>query len=95
MTVHRVIIQIRRPSPGDPGQVSDGYYAVADGVLVMTNPAGEPIDPDQFRHKLKPGDNPAAIAGILTRKIRRLILGITKEQEAFGRPLAYSDSGIV
>jgi hypothetical protein len=94
MTVHRVIIQIRRPSFGDPGQVSEGYYTVQDGVLVMTHEDGEPVSPDQFRHTLKAGDEPAAIAGILTREVRRYMLGITKAEEAFGRPLDYGNSGI-
>lgn len=94
MIVQRVIIQIRRPTPGDVGQVSEGYYVVESGVLIMTHEDGEPVSPDQFRHTLKPGDDPAAIAGVLTRDVRRYMLGITKAEEAFNRPLRYSDSGI-
>ena len=94
MEVHRVTIQLRRPTVGDPGQISEGFYTVSDGILTMTNPAGEPVDPDQFRHTLKPGDDPAAIAGILTRKVRRHVLGITETEESFGRRLNYGPSGI-
>jgi hypothetical protein len=95
MTVHRVIIFIRQPSPGDPGQVSDGYYVLNAGELVMTHSDGEPVSPDQFRHTLKPGDDPAAIAGVLTRRCRRFLLGISEAEEAFNRPLGYSNAGIV
>lgn len=94
MTVHRVIIQIRRPTTTDPGQVSEGFYVIQDGVLIMTHGDGEPVSPDQFRHTLKEGDNAAAIAGILTRKARRYLLGTTEEEEAFARPLAYQSNGI-
>ena len=94
MIVHRVIIQIRRPTLGDPGQVSDGYYTIAGNVLTMTHPDGEPVSPDQFRHTLKDGDDPAAIAGMLTRKARRFMLGISETEEAFGRPLGYVDLGL-
>jgi hypothetical protein len=94
MTVHRVIIQIRRPSGDDPGQVSEGYYVVHDGVLTMTHEDGQPVSPDQFRHTLKAGDDPAAIAGMLTRRVRRFMLGITETEEAFNRPLGYGNLGI-
>lgn len=94
MTVHRAIVQIRRPSPGDPGQVSEGYYVIEGNTLVMTHPDGEPISADQFRHQLNPGDDARAIAGVLTKLVRRQLLGISGEQEAFGRRLSYADQGI-
>jgi hypothetical protein len=94
MTIHRVIIFISHPSAGDPGQASEGYYVIEDGELIMTHSDGEPVSPDQFRHRLKAGDDANAIAGILTVQVRRLMLGITKADEAFGRPLNYGNSGI-
>lgn len=94
MIVHRVIIQIRRPSLGDPGQVSDGYYTVAGNVLTMTHADGEPVDPNQFRHTLKAGDDAAAIAGMLTRKVRRFMAGISETEDAFNRPLGYENLGL-
>lgn len=102
MTVHRVIVQIRRPSEFDRGQVTEGFYVIEGDTLMMTAPDGGPImgsdglpvDPDQFRHVLKPGDEPGAIAGMLTKKVRRHILGISETQESFGRSLIYEKSGI-
>lgn len=90
--VHRVIIQIRRPSGDDPGQVSEGFYIVKDGVLIMTHGDGRPIN-DEFRHVLKPVDDPAAIAGMLTRRVRRFMLGISEAEEAFNRPISYGNFG--
>lgn len=94
VTVHRVVIQLRKPSGSDPGQVSDGFYTITDGVLTMTRPDGEPVDPEQFRHTLKPGDDANAIAGMLTHRVRKILLGITDEQAAFGRRLDYPSSGV-
>lgn len=94
MTINRVIIQLRRPSGDDPGQISEGYYTVEHGVLVMTHADGRPVN-DEFRHTLKAGDEPAAIAGMLTRRVRRFMLGISEAEEAFNRPLRYGNSEAV
>lgn len=97
--VRRVIIQLRKPSDRDVGLVSFGYYVIDGETLVMTFATGEPVNPDQdgkgqFRHTLKAGDDPNAIAGVLTRQCRRFLLGISEAEEAFGRPLGYSNSGV-
>ena len=94
MTVHRVIVQIRAPSPLDPGQVSEGFYVVEGGVLIMTRPDGSPVDPDRFRHVLKDGDSPAAIARVLTKLVRRDLLGLSADEEAFNQPLHYPRPGV-
>lgn len=99
-TVHRVIAQIRRPVGTDPGQVSDGFYTVTDGVLTLTAPDGSPLIKKDgtalspHRHVLKPGDDAQAIAITLTRKARRELLGLSEEQEAFGRRLNYGPLGV-
>jgi len=92
--VHRVITGIRRATGSDPGQVSIGYYTIQDGILTMTHEDGEPVSPDQFNHQLKPGDDPPAIAGVLTKQARRFLLGMSETEEAFNRPIGYSNSGI-
>lgn len=96
MTVHRVFVQIRKPdSPGDQGQVSEGFYIVEGTTLVMTRGDGTPVDDRQYRHELREGDNPDAIAQVLTRKIRRQKLGITDDSpDGFNRPLRYGTQGI-
>jgi len=95
MTVHSVTVQIRRPSGDDPGQVMLAYYVVRGDELVLTRGDGTPVDEARFRHKLRPGDNPAAIAGVIGRQIRREALKITEEQEQFFAPLDYGSSDYV
>lgn len=92
--VRRVVIQLRKPSDRDVGLVSFGFYVIDGETLIMTYATGEPVSPDQFRHTLKAGDDPNAIAGVLTRQCRRFLLGISEAEEAFGRPLGYANSGI-
>lgn len=101
MTVHQVTAQLHGASEGDPGQITNGYYVVEDGVLVMTDEAGNPfLGPDgsplktkSNRHKLRPGDNAHAIASVLTKKRRRERLGITETEEAFRSKLIYGAHG--
>lgn len=99
MTPLRVTVQIRGPSPGDLGQVSEGFYVVRDGVLTLTSPDGSPLvrsdgTPVEKTHRLAPGDVPEAIARMLTKKARRELLGITEIEEAFRRPLVYQPLGV-
>lgn len=103
MTPKSVIATIRGATEdGDPGQVTNGFYVVEDGVLIMTKPDGKPhsgpdgkpIQNKTHRHTLRPGDNPDAIASVLTKKIRRETLGLTEEQESFRGKLKYGPLGI-
>lgn len=95
MTVKQVSVQIRRPSGDDPGQVTVAYYVLRGDELVMTRGDGTPVDADRFTHKLRPGDSPDAIAGVLGKQIRREALKITEEQERFYAPLDYGNSDYV
>jgi hypothetical protein len=96
MIVHRVIVQIRKPDGiDDTGQISEGFYIVEDATLIMTRGDGTPVDERLYRHELRDGDNPEAIAQVLTRKIRRQKLGLTDDSpEGFNRPLRYGRQGI-
>jgi hypothetical protein len=90
--VQSVTVQVRAPTDNDPGQVTTGYYTVADGILTMTQPNGEPVIGEQgerFTQSISADDNVRAIAGLLTRKVRRAIRGETEFQERFRRPLQY------
>lgn len=93
MDVQKVIVQLQSATFGDPGQVTEGFFIIEGDQLVMTHGDGSPVD-DQYRHTLKPGDNPRAIAGVLTKQIRRSMLGITEASEAFNRPIRYAGSGL-
>jgi hypothetical protein len=76
--VHRVTVQLRSPSGTDPGQVTFGFFVIEDGRLVMTDENGVKVRKkygDLYTHVLKPEDDPHAIAGILTRKIREQVYG--------------------
>lgn len=93
----RVIVQLSFPKgDDDPGRTTFGYYVVEDGILTMTDGEGTPVrkphNGDFYRHKLRPDDNPRAIAGVLTREIRLAAHG---GMEGFNRPLTYRNFGIV
>ena len=98
-TIHRVTVQLDPPKDDFPGRVTEGYYIVdpfddgSGGVLVMTHPDGRPVDPVEFRHKIVAGDNVKAIAMMMTRKVRRHLLGLSPVQEKFARKIEYPKMG--
>jgi len=96
-TPRTVLAQIKRPSKDDPGQVSEGHYIVADGVLSMTTRTGKVVRDEHGRtytHKLQPADNADAIARQFTRKIRKE-LRARGPARGFGGPLNYPRSGAI
>lgn len=92
--IHRVTVQLDPPTETSPGKVTEGYYVVDDGTLVMTHADGKPVDPVQFRHTLQPGDSAEAIAKMLTRKVRRHLLGLSPTQEKFAKRIDYPKAGV-
>lgn len=93
--VHHVTVQLRGSSPSDPGQVTDGYYIIDDGMVVMTHPDGNPVDEYMYRAPLRAGDSAIAIASVLTKQVRRGMMGLTEEQDAFfSRKLNYPKAGV-
>jgi hypothetical protein len=97
--VQTVIVQLRKPDAFSPGHVTTGYYVVRDGAIMMTYADGEPVyrDPEKtltYTHQICEGDNVQAIAGVLTRQVRRELAGISEEQEAFASPLNYPRAGV-
>ena len=93
--IHRVTVHLEAPKGDYPGRVTEGYYIVDDGVLVMTHNDGKPVDPVEFRHILEPHDNPTTIAMMMTRKVRRFLSGQSETQEKFARKIAYPKMGAV
>ncbi len=94
-TIHRVTVQLDPPKDDFPGRVTEGYYIVDDGLLIMTHGDGKPVDPVEFRHILEPSDNPTAIAMMMTRKVRRHLLGLSPVQEKFSKRIEYPKMGVV
>ncbi|OAF05454.1 hypothetical protein AYJ54_00680 [Bradyrhizobium centrolobii] len=92
MTVHSVTIQLRAPSDGDAGQVTEGFYKLEDGYLQMTFRDGRHLENPLYRVRLHDGADPKAIAGNLTRSIRRELSG--EVVEGFTRNLSYGKSGV-
>jgi hypothetical protein len=86
--IRQVTIQIASCSKQNPyGLVETGYYTVADGFVQMCSESGKPIG-----QKVRlDGDDPARIAGRLTRE------AYAKQPRAssFNRPLTYPTIGIV
>lgn len=93
--VHSVCATVRLPINGDAGQITVGYYTLADGLLTMTDSKGAVVrvmhTGEKYSQKIKPGDDAKAIATRLTLKIRRAISG----QSDFNRRLDYPRGGIV
>jgi len=91
--VHSVQVQIERPKGRFEGRVVEGRYIVEDGVLSLTNHDGIPVrdaEGKAYTHKLEPGDNAKQIAGLLTKKFRRVRRGGSSEApRAFSGPLTY------
>ena len=78
--VHSVYATVRNPKgDGDTGQVTTGYYTLADSVLTMTESMGVPVrnpnNGENITHKLATGDDAALIASRLTMKIYRMLRG--------------------
>jgi hypothetical protein len=97
--VHSIYAIVRNPNPGDPndqGQVTTGFYTLADGILTMTNSEGIPVrglsGGNKFTHKIEPGEDPRMVASRLTLKIYRNRNETAGSVPGFNRPLNYSGS---
>ena len=94
--IQQVPVQLRSPSGDDPGRVTVGFYIIEDGKLTMTDengkPVRSPINGDPYVHRLRPEDNAAAIASVLTKRIRSALRG---DDGDFNRRIEYSNAGIV
>lgn len=87
MTIHSITVQIAAPTADDPGQVTEGFYTVEDGHLQMVYRDGRKLENPLYRVRLQEGANVKAIAGNLTRSIRKEMMGETVE--GFTRNLSY------
>ena len=96
--VHSVYATVRSPRDDDAGQVTIGYYTLADGILTMTDSRGAAVrdrqSGEKYLHKMKPGDRAEAIAKRMTLQIYRMLRGETERTAAFNRPLNYSRNGV-
>jgi hypothetical protein len=100
--VHSVYATVRNPNPSNPndqGQVTTGYYTLADGVLTMTDSNGVAVrdlnSGEKITQKIGAGEDPRAVAGRLTLKIYRMLRGETEQAAAFNRPISYPNVGRV
>ena len=95
--VHKVTVQIEKPSPRNPaGQVSFGYYTVTKGLLTMTDGEGVPMrnaNGDLYTHKLGPGENPRSMARVLTKEVRAAVHGYSALSGPKREPLVYPKTG--
>jgi hypothetical protein len=85
-----VFAQIRPPRNGDQGQVVEGMFIVADGVVTPTNRDGNPATDERgktYTQKLRDGENPKLIASRLTTS---LIFRRRRPPRFRRRPLAVS-----
>ena len=92
-TPNTVFVQIRPPKNGDAGQVVEGMYIVADGVVMLTDRESNPATDERGRkytHRLRQRENPKVIAGRLTGELRTALRGIGPTQ-GFAGPIQYRD----
>jgi hypothetical protein len=98
--VHSIYAIVRNPSPGDPndqGQVTTGFYTLADGILTMTNSEGAAVRDnrgEKITHKIEAGEDPRMVASRLTLKIYGMMRSGSGQVTGFNRPLGYPGSGL-
>jgi hypothetical protein len=96
--VHSVYATVRLPKgDNDPGQVTIGYYTLADGILTMTDSKGAPVrdlnSGEKILHTMQDGDDAPAIAKRLTMKIYRMLRG-ESGPAGFARAINYPAPGV-
>lgn len=90
--IKTVTVQIRAPSEGDPGQVTQGFYKVTGDTLQMTFKDGRPLENPLYSVRLHDGANVEAIAGNLTKTIRSEMQG--EIIPGFNRHLSYPKAAV-
>jgi len=94
--VQTVFVQIEAPKPGFEGRVAEGCYILEGGVLTLTNRRGDPVrdtEGQSYTQKLEPGDNAKQIAGLLTKKFRKVRRGNNATPAGFSGPITYPKTG--
>jgi hypothetical protein len=66
--VQTVTIQLQRPRGNFPGKIGTSNYIEEDGVVMLADQNGSPIDRVRYGRKLKPGEDAKAVACVLTRQ---------------------------
>jgi hypothetical protein len=98
--VHEVWATVRQPKgDGDTGQVTLGFYTLADDMLTMTDSKGVPVrrtdSGEKIVHKMKEGDDDRRIASRLTLETYHMLRGETAATATgFGRAINYPKSGV-
>jgi hypothetical protein len=98
--VHSVWATVRPlRDENDLGQVTVGYYTMADGVLTMTDSNGAAVrerqSGEKYLHNMKPGEDALPIASRLTLQIYYMLRGETAQTATgFGRTINYPASGV-
>jgi hypothetical protein len=90
--VRQVIVTIKPPKDGFPGQVAYGWYTLQDGVVTLTdregNPAGEETG-RKFIYKLAPGEDARTIACKRTNELRLALRGNSAPVAGFEGKINY------
>ena len=93
--LHRIIVQVHRPTEGYVGQVEEGQYTFEDGVVTLTSPTGVP-EPNKlggiYTKTLADGEDAHTIAGRLLKQRWHDRGG---DRRSFSAPIHYPDLGIV
>jgi hypothetical protein len=74
MEIFQVYAQVASRTDGDRGRVTEGWYRVEDGLVMMCDPEGIPlrdVEGQKITHKLAENERPQQVAARLTLKIYR------------------------
>jgi len=81
--VHKITLQVRAPRGSDPGRVSEDWYVVVDGHVVLTDSDGKPIS--EPRRYINPGEDARLVACAMARRRRRTVGPVN----SFNGPIRY------
>jgi len=85
--VHRITLELRRPSGKDPGKVLIGNYMVVENNVVLVDENGKPVGAE--KHHLDPGGDARLVACRMLRRRQNA----SASSGSFSRPIRYPKIG--
>lgn len=87
--VHKITIQLQRPSGKFPGRVETGHYVFVEGSVILTDEQGRPIGGNGTKQHIGLDGHHRNVASMLLRQWTRSIAG----SRSFNRPIDYEILG--
>jgi len=96
--VFTVIVQIAAPTDFFPGQVAEGRYTFAKGVVTLTDYNGVPVrdgDGKTYSRKVNKGEDARVIVGRMTKEFRGVLRKAHRRVAGFDGPIDYPPLTII